>query len=292
MVGSSTPSQFDKLDSDPQALLVPVDSSAPNAATAHQPESGCRTTVVLPCLNGSAYLDSSLRTLFDFLDREIPEAAPYEVILVDDGSDDGTSEIAARFDGRVKVLTHALNCGKGAAVRTGIQAARGEFIFFIDADIPYALSAMSIMLDALDRKEFDLCLGTRSLAEAQSILRPSFIRRVASAIFSEFVSRIVVTGIRDTQCGFKGFRADAAHYLFSQSRIDGFAFDVELVYLAFKNNFDMKKVPVKLVRDENSNVSLMRDAPLMLLSVLRLPFHYYLGHYQMQDSQKQEGSQS
>ena len=265
-----------------------VDPGAPNAATAHQPESGRRTTIVLPCLNGAAYLDSSLRTLLEFLDHELPEAAPYEIILVDDGSDDGTSEIAARFDGRVKLLRHALVRGKGAAVRTGVQAAQGEFIFFIDADIPYALSAMPVMLDALDRKDFDLCLGTRSLAEALSILQPSLIRRVASAIFSEFVSRIVVTGIRDTQCGFKGFRADAARYLFSQSRVDDFAFDVELVYLAFKNNFDMKKVPVHLVRDEKSSVSLLRDAPLMLLSVLRLPLHYYLGHYQMQDSPKQE----
>ena len=107
----------------------------------------------------------------------------------------------------------------------------------------------------------------------------SFARRVASVVFTAVVSRIVVTGIRDTQCGFKGFRADVARYLFSQSRIDNFAFDVEVLYLAFKNDLDVKRLPVKLEHDDDSSVSLLSHALPMLVSILQLPFRYHGGAY-------------
>jgi dolichyl-phosphate beta-glucosyltransferase len=98
-------------------------------------------------------------------------------------------------------------------------------------------------------------------------------------VFTAFVSRIVVTGVRDTQCGFKGFRTDIAKHLFGQSRIDNFAFDVEVLYLAFKNDLDIKRLPVRLESDDDSSVSLLRHALPMLVSILRLPFRYYRGGY-------------
>ncbi len=110
-------------------------------------------------------------------------------------------------------------------------------------------------------------------------MKPSFLRRVSSRIFTSFVSRIVVTGVMDTQCGFKGFRRDVAHALFSRSRIDRFAFDVEIIYIAFKKNLDVKRLPVGLTSNESSSVRLMRDALLMIRDVFRIKWNHVRGYY-------------
>jgi dolichyl-phosphate beta-glucosyltransferase len=136
------------------------------------------------------------------------------------------------------------------------------------------------MLDYLDRKEFHICIGTRPRRAGSQADPTGRLRRFASWAFTEFVSRIVVTGIRDTQAGFKGFQREAARFLFGQSRVDNFAFDIEILYLAFKNDFDVKRVPVQLRHADHSSVSLLRHAPPMLLETLRLPFRFHLGRYQ------------
>jgi dolichyl-phosphate beta-glucosyltransferase len=146
--------------------------------------------------------------------------------------------------------------------------------------MPYGLDALERMLDYLDRKEFHLCIGTRSRGTSSALEKRSRARKWASIVYTAFVSRIVVTGIRDTQCGFKGFRTDIAKYLFGQGRVDNFAFDVEALYLAFKNDLDIKRLPVRLERDDDSSVSLLRHALPMLMSILRLPFRYYRGGYE------------
>jgi hypothetical protein len=104
-------------------------------------------------------------------------------------------------------------------------------------------------------------------------------RWLASILFTAVTSRVVVTGVRDSQCGFKGFHSGIARHLFEQSQIDNFAFDVEVLYLAFKNDLDIKKYPVRLEHDDDSSVSLLRDALPMLTSILLLPFRYHSGGY-------------
>jgi glycosyltransferase involved in cell wall biosynthesis len=239
-----------------------------------------RISIVVPCYNGARHLAASLGRLFEFVETARSELGSIEVIVVDDGSSDATSTIvASQFPG-ARLVRHAVNRGKGAAVRTGMQAAAGDFLFFIDADVPYDLSALAVMLDYLDRKEFHLCIGTRPRASSSAVDPRGRIRRIASWLFTEFVSRIVVTGIRDTQSGFKGFRREPARFLFEQSRIDNFAFDVELLYLAFKNDLDVKRVPVRLRFDDYSSVSLLRHVPPMVLELLKLPFRFHLGRYE------------
>ena len=217
--------------------------------------------------------------MLDHIEAHRETIGDFEIIFVDDGSTDESAAIVEAHFPEIRILRYPTNRGKGAAVRSGMLAAKGQFVFFIDADIPYGLAAFETMLDYLDRKEFHLCIGTRSRSTTPTLQKRSLARRVASVVYTAVASRIVITGIRDTQCGFKGFRADVAKHLFAECRTDNFAFDVEILYLAFKSDLDIKKVPVELERDDDSSVSLLRHAIPMLLSIAALPFRYHSGRY-------------
>jgi glycosyltransferase involved in cell wall biosynthesis len=236
-------------------------------------------SIILPCYNGAAYLPERLSLLKQFLAACGDPWDRAEVVLVDDGSTDDTARVAEATWPELRVIRLESNQGKGAAVRAGMLAAGGDFRFFLDADAPFELDVLPRMLDYLDRKEFDVVIGARNLEDALAHGRPGAWRRIASGVFTVFVSRIVVTGVHDTQCGLKGFREDMAEYLFGQQRTAGFAFDVELLYLAYKNNMDIKRVPVRLARGGTSTVSVLRHAPRMLVDVLKLPWRWYTGRY-------------
>lgn len=238
-----------------------------------------RISIVVPCFNVREYIEAALGRLLKDLRNRAEVLGSVEVILVDDGSRDGSADFIADTFPDVRLLRHPVNRGKGAAVRTGMLAASGRYRFFIDADIPFDLDALEVMLRHLDVREFHLCIGSRSASPPAGAVRQSLFRRVSSFIFTQFVSRIVVTGVRDTQCGFKGFRGDVADYLFRVGRVDNFAFDVELLYLAFKNDFDIKRVPVTLISNDFSSVSVFRHGVGMLRETLLLPIRYYSGRY-------------
>lgn len=245
-------------------------------------------SVILPCYNGREYIERSLNMLIAYLEEEKAKLGDFEIIVVDDGSLDGTAEIVSETFPGVTLIRIRPNRGKGAAVRTGMLAATGRYRFFLDADIPFDLRLLEKMRYYLDFKEFDLCIGTRPAKDAMQSVRQSFLRRLSSFLFTFTVSRLVVTGIRDTQCGMKGFRGEIAEYLFSQSRIDGFAFDVEILYLAFKNDMDFKRIRVSLIRSEGSTVSVFRHGVQMLLQCFTIPWRYYAGIYKILPSRYDE----
>lgn len=245
---------------------------------------------VIPCYNGSNVIVRSLNELLRYLEQTPEVPGPHEVIVVDDGSSDGSADRVEKEFPTVRVIRHDANRGKGAAVRTGMLAARGRFRFFIDADLPYDLDALRTMLRYLDFKEYDVCVGSRVGTQTLDQVKRTTLRRIASGLYTSFVGRIVVTGVKDTQCGFKGFRADAADYLFRESKVDNFAFDVEILYLAFKNDMDIKKVPVHLIHDDYSTVSVWRHGPAMLVETFKLPWRYYTGRYRMRDVGQRESN--
>jgi dolichyl-phosphate beta-glucosyltransferase len=240
-----------------------------------------RLSIVLPCYNGASYIRQTLTTLHGWLESRRDTIGTSELILAVDGATDDTAAAANASGVPVRVVQIEPHRGKGAAVRSGMLAATGTFRIFMDADLPFDLAVIAEMLRYLDVKEFDLCIGSRAAkGTAYAVQRPGE-RRLASLLFTELVGRLVVTGVRDTQCGVKGFRAPIAEYLFRESKVDSFAFDVELLYLAFKNGFDVKTIPVRLNEDKPSTVRVLQHGLPMLIEVLELPFRYHRGGYRL-----------
>lgn len=234
-------------------------------------------SIVLPSYRSADVLGSQLPPFLAWLKGT---GISYEVIVVDDGSDDdGATEAVAKATG-CKYIGLKTNSGKGAAVRTGMQAARGEYRVFTDADIPFDFEAVGRFLIYLRDKQFDIVIGDRRLPESRYFSHVKGARKLGSDVFTFFVGRFVTTGFSDTQCGIKGFTAHVADDLFSVTRLSGFAFDVEVLYVALKRNYDIKRLPVHFRSShEGSSVRLMKHGPGMVLDLFRIKGNQLRGRY-------------
>lgn len=221
-------------------------------------------SIVIPAYNESARLGPTLETALAFCKARY---ADYEIVVVDDGSADDTAAIARRHP-PVRVIELGQNRGKGAAVRAGVLSARGERILFCDADraIPFEeLSKFEARLDS----GYDIAIASRALPDADIRVRQPHFRILMGRVFNLTVQLTGLYGIRDTQCGFKLFSREAARELFTLSRIDSFAFDVEILVLA-KGRFRVAEVPVTCRHVELSKVSPGMDAVRMLRDLCRI----------------------
>ncbi len=206
-----------------------------------------RLSIVIPAYDEAARLGPTLARVAAFF---AGEAAAIEVIVVDDGSRDATVAIAEAAG--VRVVRHAANRGKGAAVRTGVVAARGARILVCDADLATPIEAVTQLEAALDAGA-DVAIGSRHVADARIEVAQPWHRRVLGAGFRVLVRRGLGIAARDTMCGFKLFTRDAARELFARARVDRWAFDVELLYLA-RDRFRVVEVPVAWRHVEGSRV--------------------------------------
>lgn len=203
----------------------------------------------------------------------------HEVIVVDDGSNDnGETESVAKENG-CRFLSYPKNLGKGGAVRFGMHHATKEIRIYTDADIPFETAAIDKIMHYLSEKEYDIVIGDRGLEESNYFGEISAKRRFGSGFFTFIVGRFITTGISDTQCGLKGFRAAVADDLFRASRVNGFTFDVELMYISLKRNYDIKKIPVTLRSQDGSSVSVLRHGFGMVMDLLRIKRNHMLGKY-------------
>ncbi len=203
----------------------------------------------------------------------------YEIIIIDDGSNDGgeTRRVAEGLN--CTYLENETNLGKGATVKKGMLYAKGDFRIFTDVDIPFEHEAIERFLNYLDHKEFDLVVGDRTLPDSSYFKETSSTRKLGSNVFSFIAGRFVSGGYFDTQCGMKGFRAKAAEDIFSVAGICGFAFDVELLYIALKRNYDIKRLPVTLRSNDTSSVKVLRHGMKMLFDLFRIPSNNIRGKY-------------
>jgi dolichyl-phosphate beta-glucosyltransferase len=218
-------------------------------------------TIVLPAYNEAERIGPALDELFGYLRRRgerAREGAPgsaglparIDVLVVDDGSTDGTAalvrsrpEVAGADDVHLSVLT-VPHGGKGAAVRAGMLAAEGDLIVFADADMATPPDELPLLVEAL--ADHDVALGSRIQADGSDMRasQPRY-RRILGQAFHLLASAWVVGPVKDTQCGFKGFTREAAHDLFERQRITSIVFDVELVYLARRRGYRMAIVPIR-----------------------------------------------
>lgn len=239
-----------------------------------------KLSLVIPVFNAEAFISETLARLTEWK-QKINYSV--QIILVDDGSNDSTKVIIENYiktaDSSIKLVSYILNQGKGFAVKTGMLAAVGDYRIFTDADIPFGFDVLDRMLYYLDFKEFDLVIGDRTLDGSRYITEIPRIRKLGSNFFSFIVGGFVAGGHFDTQCGIKGFSASVANDLFNVSRISGFAFDVELLYISLKRNYDIKRLPVVLICQEGSSVSVVRHGFGMLIDLYRIKWNHIKKKY-------------
>ena len=197
-----------------------------------------------------------------------------EILIVVEPSEDRTlalAEYAAKSSSHLVVLTHHERRGKGFAVRSGMLRARGDFIFFTDADLSTPLEDLDANLERFRKdRSIDVIVGNRAHPETRILLRQNLAREWMGKIFNRFAKVMTGLNIRDTQCGFKGFRHRAAKEIFGRQRIDGFSFDVEVLLLARAMGFSMVEVPVHWTNSPTSRVRVVHDSVGMFFDLLRI----------------------
>ena len=218
-------------------------------------------SIVVPAYNEGERLAKSLRAIVDYLSAYEAET---ELIVVDDGSTDGTAdaarkELATAGHLRTSVISYQSNLGKGRAVRLGLLASRGDITLFTDADLSTPITEMPKLVEPIARGEYDLTFGSRALDRSLIGVHQSWRREQGGRVFNLAVR--VATGVPfwDTQCGFKAFRMSRCRPIIEGATIDRFGFDVELLYVAHRAGLRLLEVPVRWDHAEGSKVNLATD---------------------------------
>lgn len=230
-----------------------------------------KLSIVIPAYNERERLPRTLPRIVEYLhDRGLwPEDA--EVLVVDDGSEDGTAELARGWASPVRFLRLDRNRGKGAALRAGVLDSRGELVLLCDADLSTPIEEL-VKLEA-KLAEAPVVFGSRATPQSDIGTRQPWYRNQMGKMFNRILWLLGVRGIRDTQCGFKLLRGELARELFAQIEVERFAYDVELLLRARRAGHSVVEVGVRWDHVEESRVSPIRDASRMLWDVLRLQLH-------------------
>jgi glycosyltransferase involved in cell wall biosynthesis len=228
-------------------------------------------SIVIPCFNEAARIGATLTVALDYLTANAPES---ELIVVNDGSTDATAAIAREMFSQAKIAVRLLenfpNRGKGAAVRSGLLAAREPIGLFSDADLSTPITETPKLIEPIANGEVDIALGSRALDRSLIGVHQPWRREQGGRVFNLLVR--VATGLPfwDTQCGFKAFRLDVCRPILEAARVDGFAFDVELLVLAHRAGLRIREIPVRWNHAEGSKVSFFRDSLRMLREVITM----------------------
>ena len=226
-----------------------------------------RLSVVVPAFRESARIASTIDEIRAQL-GDLDEAGDLEIVVVDDGSADGTAD-AARAAGADQVVVQPQNRGKGAAVRAGVIASTGRTVAFTDADLAYAPHQLQRFLAAIE-SGFDVAIGNRHHDDTNTLTGTSALRTFGSRGVNMATSLLLLGNYRDTQCGCKAFRSDAARAVVAAGTVDGFAFDIEVLHLVERYGLTMIELPVEVVNSETSTVRAVRDGIGVVVDILRI----------------------
>lgn len=223
-------------------------------------------SIIVPAYNEERIIKDSVKKLNSFARKNKYD---YEIIVVNDGSNDGTASIVRKMK-EAKLVSYPINRGKGYAIKQGVMNSTKKNIVIIDADIPWELSLMNKLLD-FDGN--DISIGSRAISTSKTRKRPTFLRGLLGHTFSRITRILLGIRLRDTQSGFKAFKRDAAMKIFSKQTIYGWAFDVEILYLAKKYGFKVKEVAIDKVDRLSFRVSKLnpfKDPIKMFFSLAKI----------------------
>lgn len=235
-------------------------------------------SVVIPAFNEELRLPPTLIQCIDHLEQE---GLSYEIIVVDDGSRDGTAEMVRRFQRirpQIMLIRLPRNRGKGHAVRTGALNSHGDLVLIADADGSTPFPELSRLQRPIEEGRADVAFGSRALADQGVVVAAKWYRRIIGRVFNALVTTLALPGVKDTQCGFKLFTKRAARELFSRQSLDGYAFDVEVLYLARRLGLSFVEVPVNWRAIAGSKVNLLTDPIKMFVQIIIIVLrHHKLG---------------
>lgn len=233
-------------------------------------------SIVIPAHNEANRLPRTLEQVFSFL---ATQAFASEVVVVENGSTDGTLEIANQFvkEHSNLVVIHEHNKGKGNAVRRGVLAARGEYRFLCDADLSMPIADLEKFLPSA-AGDFDIAIGSREAPGSVRYNEPPY-RHLGGRAINLAIRTLILPGLNDTQCGFKCFRAETTEFLFHRQTLTGWSFDIELLYLARRKKLRIREIPIHWYYDPESKVSAVRDALRMIGDIFRIHFNALRGRY-------------
>ncbi len=242
------------------------------------PPGEIRLSVVVPAYGEATRIGASVARLRADL-SDLADDGGLEIVVVDDGSPDGTAE-AARLAGADVVIRHDHNRGKGAAVRTGMLAAHGRTLAFTDADLSYAPEHLRTLTEGIEAG-WDVVTGSRRHTDTTTLVRARRVREIGGRAINALTHLVLLGQHRDTQCGLKAFRSDVARLVFSHTRIDGFAFDVEVFHLVERYRFSLTEVPVRVENSDHSTVRVVQDGVALVRDLFRVLRYAQRGEYDL-----------
>ena len=224
-----------------------------------------KISIIIPCYNEEKDIKSNVEEkVLPFL-KKLP--IEYELLLVNDGSKDKTQEVIETIKG-AKALGYPVNRGKGGAVKFGIEHSTGDYILFMDADLSTDLIAFDELVPLLGN--YDLIIGSRHLKESKMPVKQPLIRRFVGKSCRIMVNTQYGFKLKDTQCGFKAIKSEIAKFIAEKQIVNGFAFDVEYLYMAKLNNWSIKEIPVVWTNDTSTTVSVFKSSKQFIKDMRRI----------------------
>ena len=237
-----------------------------------------RLSLVIPAYFEEDGIGDTVRAVESALGH-LRDDGGFELIIVDDGSTDATAE-RAREAGADRVIALEHNRGKGGAVRAGMLAARGRTVAFTDADLSYSPDQVIGLLERVE-EGWDVVVGSRKHTETRTLVTARRLREVGGRIVNAFTAFVLLGQYRDTQCGLKAFRSDVARTIFSRTRVDGFAFDIEVFHLVERYRLALAEVPVELTNSTRSTVHVVRDTTRLVRDLFLIRSVAHTGGYEL-----------
>ena len=238
-------------------------------------------SLVIPAYNEAARIPGTLESISTFLHSQAIDA---EIVVVDDGSTDATSEIVTQFSKQypgVRLIRNSVNRGKGFSVRRGFLEAQGTYVLLTDADLSTPIEEINKLFQALQPQSAVAAIGSRALDRSLVGTHQPFYRESAGRLFNFLVRLLSGLPFHDTQCGFKLFMRESARRAFELQRVPGFGFDPEVLFLIQKLGGKAVEVPVRWNNSPGTKVRFFRDSSRMLWDLVALRLRAILGRYNL-----------